>query len=60
MQSNCSTSLFDQKLVVATSGLEPYFFHHLKTKVSRENAIVIAEYITSMRVETNISDNHRS
>jgi len=53
------TSLIDQKLERATEGLEPYFLEHLKTKISRENGIVIAEYISSMRIETNLSDNHR-
>ena len=52
-------SLIDQKLEHATEGLEPYFLEHLKTKVSRENSLIIAQYITSMRIETNLSDNHR-
>ncbi len=59
MQPDASTSLFDQKLVVATKGLEPYFLNHLKTKLSQEYAIIICDYIASMRIETNLSDNHR-
>ncbi|TLX86897.1 MAG: site-specific integrase [Thaumarchaeota archaeon] len=51
------TSLFDQEL--ATEGLEPYFLDHLKTKISRENAVIVAHYTASMRIETNLSDNHR-
>jgi len=52
------TSLFDQKVDAATEGLEPYYLSHLKTKLSQENSLIIAEYIASMRVETNLSDNH--
>jgi integrase len=60
LQSNLlQTPLFDQKLILATEGLEPYFLHHLKKKISRVNAVTIVEYIASMRIETNLSDNHR-
>ncbi len=54
-----ATSLFNQKLENTTEGLEPYFLDHLKTKLSPENSLAISEYIFSMRVETNLSDNHR-
>jgi integrase/recombinase XerD len=57
--SSLETSLFDQKFVLATEGLEPYFLDHLKKKISRKNAVIIGEYIASMRIETNLSDNHR-
>jgi integrase/recombinase XerD len=57
--SYLETSLFDQKVELATEGLEPYFLRHLRTKISHENASIIAEYISSMKVETNLSDNHR-
>jgi integrase len=47
------------KIDLATEGLEPYNRDHLKTRISIKNSMVIAEYILSMRVETNLSDNHR-
>ena len=40
--------LFEQKLELATKGLEPHFLRHLRTKVSSENAITISKYILSM------------
>jgi hypothetical protein len=51
--------LFDQKLDIATEGLEPYYLEHLKTRISKENALTIANYVFSMKVETNLSINHR-
>jgi integrase len=51
--------LFDQKLDIATEGLEPYYLEHLKTRISKENALTIANYVFSMKVETNLSINHK-
>lgn len=53
------TTIFDQKIELATEGLEPYYLDHLKTRISRKNSIIIARYILSMRIETNLSLNHR-
>lgn len=52
-------ALFEQKLELATEGLEPYYLDHLKTRLSKENALIISKYILSMKVETNLSSNHR-
>ena len=52
-------ALFDQKLELATEGIEPYFLDHLKTRLSKENALTISKYILSMKVEINLSSNHR-
>ena len=52
-------ALFDQKLELATEGIEPYFLDHLKTRLSKENALTISKYILSMKVEVNLSSNHR-
>jgi hypothetical protein len=52
-------SLFDQRLSNALDGLEPYYLDHLKNRISRENALTIIDYILSMKVETNLSTNHR-
>ena len=69
-EDNCSTrlngelgqvadALFDQKLELATEGLEPYYLDHLKTRLSKENALTFFKYILSMKVEVNLSSNHR-
>ena len=51
--------LFEQKLELATDGLEPHFLEHLKTKISPDNALTISKYILAMRVETSLSNNYR-
>ena len=51
--------LFEQKLELATKGLEPHFLEHLKTKISPDNALTISKYILSIRVETSLSTNYR-
>jgi hypothetical protein len=40
---NCEVhdALFDQKLELATEGLEPYYLDHLRTRLSKENALTI-------------------
>ena len=52
-------SLFEQKLELATEGLEPHVLEHLKTKISPNNALTIAKYILSMKTETSLSNNYR-
>ena len=59
LHEELNSSLFDQKIEIATEGLEPYYLDHLKKRISRKNSIIIARYILSMRIETNLSDNHR-
>ena len=49
---------FEQKIVDVTSGLIPHF-RKLLYKISRENAWIIASYITTMRTEINLSDHYR-
>jgi hypothetical protein len=39
------SALFDQKLEKEKEGLEAYLLEHLKTKLSAENALKIADYI---------------
>jgi site-specific recombinase XerD len=51
--------LFEQRLDNALDGLEPYYLDHLKNRISKANALTIANYILSMKVETKISTNHR-
>jgi integrase len=51
--------LLEQKLELATEGLEPYVLEHLKTKISPNNAMTIAKYILSMKIETSLSNNYK-
>ena len=51
--------LFDQRLNNALDGLEPYYLDHLKNRLSKSNALTIADYILAMKVETNLSTNHK-
>jgi integrase/recombinase XerD len=51
--------LFEQRLNNALDGLESYFYDHLKNRISKSNTLTIVDYILSMKVETNLSDNHR-
>jgi integrase len=57
-----SDSLFERKIHNATDGLNHDCFNWLDEKVakfSKGNAAVIADYIMSMKTETNLSDNYR-
>jgi integrase len=51
-------SLFDSKIESATRGLRPDTNRYLQS-ISMPNALVIIDYITSMRTEINLSDNYR-
>ena len=58
-QEQIESPLFEQRLTNALDGLEPYYLDHLKNRISTTNALTIADYILSMKVETNLSSNHR-
>jgi integrase/recombinase XerD len=51
--------LFEQRLNNALDGLEEYFYDHLKNRISKLNALTIVDYILAMKVETNLSPNHK-
>jgi hypothetical protein len=51
--------LFEQHLNNALDGLEEYFYDHLKNGISKLNALTIVDYILAMKVETNLSTNHK-
>jgi hypothetical protein len=53
------TPLSDQRLNNALDGLEEYFYDHLKNRISKLNALTIVNYILAMKVETNLSTNHK-
>jgi hypothetical protein len=52
-------NLFDRNVDDITTGLQPYHNRYLKTQVSSDNALIICNYILSMKTETNLSDNYR-
>jgi site-specific recombinase XerD len=58
-ESELANPLFDQRLENAVGDLEPYFMNHLENRISRVNALAIVDYILSMKVEINLSANHR-
>ncbi len=56
--NNKIDSLFDSKIDSVTRGLRHDANRYLRT-ISIQNALVIIDYITSMRTEINLSDNYR-
>ena len=59
--SNNDDPLFDRKVDLVTVGLRAYHARSLKNKkeVSQNNALIICNYIMSMKTEINLSDNYR-
>jgi hypothetical protein len=51
--------LFDQRIDLATDGSNSQFANRLRKKVSKHNALVIANFILSMKTEANISHLYR-
>ena len=51
--------LLDRKIDDITVGLHSYHNRYLKTQVSSDNALIICNYIMSMKTEINLSDNYR-
>jgi integrase/recombinase XerD len=51
--------LSEQRLNNALDGLEYYYYDHLKNRMSKSNALTIADYILTMIVETNLTTNHK-
>src|SRR5438093_1719086 len=49
----------NRKIDLATAGLHPFIYKDLTQNISSENATKIAEYILTMRTETNLSDTYR-
>jgi hypothetical protein len=48
----------DEKIAVATEGLRPEYTKQLN-KISKNNALIITEYMAAMKSETNPSPNYR-
>jgi len=51
--------MFDAKIRIATQGLTPQFSNTLHRMLNKENALIIANYISAMKSETNLSDSYR-
>jgi hypothetical protein len=51
-------SYFDRKIEAAIAGL-PREYSKLLNNISNDNALIIANYIISMKTEINLSDNYR-
>jgi hypothetical protein len=59
MTKTATTVLFDAKIKIATQGLTPQFFNTLNSMLNKENGLIIANYISAMKTETNLSDSYR-
>src|ERR671910_3243030 len=53
--------LFERKVDLITSGLQPRFSKYLRDSglVSKDNAVVICDYVLAMNTEINPSNNYR-
>jgi hypothetical protein len=51
--------VYRRKIELVTEGLHRFIYRELIEEVSKENAIIIAEYIIAQRTDINISDTHR-
>jgi hypothetical protein len=57
--NNYRDPLFDRKVDLVTAGLQARYARILKNELSYDNALIICNYITSMKTEVNLSDNDR-
>ena len=51
--------VYRRKIELVTEGLHRFIYRELIEEISRENAIIIAEYIIAQKTDINISDTHR-
>ena len=49
----------DMKIQTAAEGLAPEYYRSIKKLSNKQNALTIADYLASMKSETNLSDNYR-
>ena len=58
---NQKEALFDRKVDLITSGLQPRFSKYLRDSslISKDNAVVICDYVLAMNTEINPSNNYR-
>lgn len=50
---------FDRKLDLITEGANPFLKKHLLTQITRENCLIIINYILAMQAETTVSERYR-
>lgn len=50
--------LYDRKIDLTTTGLQHAYNKHLR-EISKENALIICEYIDAMKIEINLSNNYK-
>jgi hypothetical protein len=50
---------FDRKIDIVTAGLRPYC-NTILYRISKDNALTIANYVISMKSEINLSDHYRA
>jgi integrase/recombinase XerD len=58
-QSSKEEEVYRRKIELVTEGLHRFIYRELIEEVSKENAIIIAEYIIAQKTDINISDTHR-
>jgi hypothetical protein len=60
-QGSPHTIFFDRKVDLITAGLQPRYNKYLEEErqISRENALIICDYILSMKTEINPSNEYR-
>jgi hypothetical protein len=54
-QDNNGHYHFEKMISLVTEGLEPFFQNILREKTSKENSLIITEYLTAIKREVNIS-----
>jgi hypothetical protein len=60
-RANSGTSIdftFERKLDTASEGLTPEYKRRL-LNISKENALIVANYVQSMKIEINVADSYR-
>jgi hypothetical protein len=57
--TNNNDIFFEGKIEEATAGLAPYYSRILFEKVSKENTLIIVQYIFDLRREINPSDHYK-
>ena len=50
---------FDRKLDLITAGAKPFIKKHLLTKITRENCLIIINYVLAFQTEVNPSEKYR-
>lgn len=53
-------NIINRKLQTTTSGLQKYLYKQLTEQVSKENSLIIADYILAQKIEVNLSDTYRA